>query len=156
CKSELLRSLSLAASLAALLGVGAQAQAAGANSEIRYGAPPAWVLPPPAPTDASSPADAPARFIFSDTQLHVLPTGTETYSAYRLRILKPEALQAGNVAVTWNPEDGDATVHRVQIIRDGQVIDVLKTARFQVIQRENGLEQATITGNLTAMLQVPG
>lgn len=129
---------------------------AGQKSEIRYRAPADWVQPPPPPTDAATPADAPLRFIYSDTQVHIGPLGVETYSAYRARILKPEALQMGNVGIVWNPNSGDATVHYVRLIRGGQVIDVLRTTRFQVIQREGGLEQSILNGDLTAMLQVPG
>lgn len=51
---------------------------------------------------------------------------------------------------------GSATVHRVQIIRQGRVINVLKGTRFQIIQREGSLEQSILTGVLTATLQVPG
>ncbi|MBV1688336.1 DUF3857 domain-containing transglutaminase family protein [Novosphingobium sp. G106] len=151
-----MRYTSMAVLLAAFIGVTADAKTSAANRDIRYGVPLGWVQPPPPPTEAKPAADAPFHFIYLDTQLHVLPTGVETYTAYRVRILKPEALQMGHITLTWDPSSGDATVHSVRIIRDGQTIDVLKNTRFQVIQREQGLEQAVITGDLTAMLQVPG
>jgi transglutaminase-like putative cysteine protease len=148
----LLRYLSAAALFAAFSGTAAASD----KAEVRYGAPAAWVQSAPQPTDAAAPADAPLRFIYADTQLHALPTGMETYSAYRVRILKPEALQMGRIGIMWNPSSGDATVHAVRIIRQGQIIDVLKGTRFQVIQREGALEQSVLTGDLTATLQVPG
>ena len=141
---------------AAALLASSAGMAAGSKPEIRYAAPAAWVRPPPTPTDAATPADAPLRFIYSDTQLHVGPVQVETFNAYRVRILKPEALPVGHIGVVWKPDSGDATVHYVRIIRDGQIIDVLKSTRFQVIQREGALEQSMLTGDLTAMLQVPG
>lgn len=130
--------------------------AARTNNTIRYADPAAWVQPPPEPTDAATPAGLPFRFIYSDTQVRVDETGIATYTAYRARIIKPEALQLGQVGLVWSPASGDATVHRVRIIRDGQAIDALKTTRFQVIQREGALEQSVLTGNLTATLQIPG
>lgn len=142
--------------LVALLATASTATATDRKSNVRYGEPEAWVKPAPSPTDAETPADVPLRFSYSDTQVRVLPTGTETYSAFRVRILKPEGLSIGNVTVTWNPSSDDATVHRVQIIRQGQVINVLKGTRFQVVQREGALEQSILTGILTATLQVPG
>lgn len=115
-----------------------------------------WVLPPPSPTDGAAPADAPFRFIYTDKQVRLGAAGQETYSAYRVRILKPEGLALGNLGITWNPSGGSATVHLLRIIRDGQVIDLLKDQRFKVIQREGGLEQSMLDGLLTATLQAPG
>jgi hypothetical protein len=136
----------------ALIGAGAHA-AAPAPGQVRYAPAGAWVLPAPAPTEGAVRPDAPFRFIYTDQQVRVGPAGEETYSAFRMRILKPEALQAGNVSLAWRPSSGSATVHALRIIRDGQAIDVLKDQQFQVIQREGGLEQSMLTGQLTAMLQ---
>jgi len=47
-------------------------------------------------------------------------------------------------------------VHYVRIIRDKNAIDVLKSTRFQVLQREGFLDRAALNGELTAVLQVPG
>jgi hypothetical protein len=129
---------------------------AAATGQVNYAPPGAWVLPPPTAPDAPAQPDAPFLFRYSDEQVRVGSAGEEVFRAYRLRILKPEALQAGNVSVVWNPSSGAATVHYLRIIRDGRVIDVLKDQHFQVIQREGGLEQSMLDGQLTAMLQAPG
>jgi len=130
--------------------------AAGAATDVHYAPPGAWVLPSPAPTQGTTRPDAPVRVAYTDNQVLVGLAGEESYTAYRMTILKPEALQAGNVTISWNPGSGDATVHRLNIIRDGQVIDALKGAKFQVIQREGGLEQSILNGQLTALMQIPG
>lgn len=137
------------------LGAKDAALASGA-SQVIYAPPASWVAPAPIPTKTPTPVEAPARFIYSDEQIRVGPNGQETYSAYRVRILKPEALPLGNISLTWDPSSGSATVHTLRIIRAGQTIDVLASQRFQVIQRENGLEQAALDGRLTAIMQVPG
>jgi hypothetical protein len=131
------------------------AAAAGPPPEVQYGPPPAWVYPHPTSTDDTKASDAIFRVIYHDTQERVTSGAVETYSAYRLKILKPEALELGNVRVLWSPSAGPATVHYVHIIRDGNVIDVLKQAKLKVIERETGLEQSILDGNLTAVLQVP-
>jgi len=137
------------------LAAAAPAVAADDTRSVRYAPAPAWVLPPPAPTATPAPAEAPFRFAYTDTQLRVGPEGQDRYVAWRVRLLKPEALQFGNLNIAWSPADGSATVHRLQVIRDGKAIDVLAGGRFQVIQREGGLERSALDGVLTAFLQAP-
>lgn len=143
-------------SMLALLATVSAAAAGDRKPKLRYAQADAWVKPAPGVTETDAPADAPLRFSYSDTQVRVLPTGTQTYNAFRVRILKPEGLPIGNVTVSWNPSSDDATVHRVRIIRQGQSIDVLKGTRFQVVRSEDAIEQSILTGILTAHLQVPG
>lgn len=140
--------------MAAALAVAGNAAAA--SKVVQYGPPPGWIAPPPAPTTKAAPEDAPLRFGYFDTQVHVGAEGQESFWSYRLKILKPEALAAGNITATWNPATDDLVVHRLNIIRGGLVIDVLASTRFRVIERENNLDYATLDGDLTATLQAPG
>lgn len=117
---------------------------------------PGWVLNPPQATAGPTLPDAVFRFIYNDMQLFIGPEGQSQYTAYRVKLLKPEALAFGNVSLVWSPENGDATVHSLRIWRGGTFIDVLKTSRFSVLQREGGLEVAALDGLLTAALQTPG
>ncbi len=132
------------------------AAVAPAPRDLNYGPAASWVLPPPKADATTADGDAPVRFIFSDVQVRIGPDGEETHAAYRAKILKPEALALGNVAISWSPSAGEARVHRLRIVRDGQEIDVLKDSRFDVLQREGGLERSILDGALTAALQVPG
>lgn len=127
-----------------------------ASRVVEYAPPAAWVIPPPKPTDGPSPPGAPTRFIFADWQVRLGPKGKEIYTAYRVKLLTPQGLAAGSIAGAWNPASDDVIVHRLNIIRGDQVIDVLKTSKFQIIQRENNLENAMLDGQLTATLQAPG
>lgn len=134
--------------------VGGFAQAG--SKEVHYAPVPEWVAPVPMPTGSPTPADAQLRIVYSDVQINLGSEGDEVFNAYRVKILQPQALNAGNITLTWNPDVGDAQVHYVRIIRDSEVIDVLKTTGFQVLQREGFLEQSILNGDLTAALQVPG
>jgi len=127
-----------------------------ANKEVQYGGPPNWVVPVPTPTDSPTPDGAAYRVVYSDNQIHLGPNGIEDFQAYRLKILGADALAAGNLTLSWSPDAGDARVHYVRIIRDKEVIDVLRSTKFQVLQREGFLERAALNGELTAVLQVPG
>lgn len=46
-------------------------------------------------------------------------------------------------------------MHVIKVHRDGEVIDVLKKASFEILRREDQLEVARLDGNLTAVLRVP-
>jgi hypothetical protein len=140
----------------AALALVAAAHARAASRDVQYGPPPAWAAPPPAPTEAVSPEGAPARMVYFDFQTRLGKDDDELYSAYRLKILSPQGLAAGAISATWSPSADDIIVHGLKIIRGDQVIDVLATTRFEVIQRENSLESAVLDGQLTATLQAPG
>jgi hypothetical protein len=141
--------------IAALMLTAAAPVWAGSRNVLTAPAP-AWVLAPPQPTAEPAPPDAVFRFVYNDTQLSIGADGQSQYTAYRVKLLKPEALAFGNISLVWSPENGNATVHSLRIWRDGTIIDVLKASRFSVLQREGGLEAAALDGLLTAALQVPG
>jgi hypothetical protein len=130
--------------------------AAAASRDVQYGPRPAWVVPPPAPTTTPTPEGAPGRVIYFDQQIHVGAGENETYVAYRLKILTPQMLTAGNLKAMWNPGTDDLIIHELKILRGDQVIDVLATSKFQVIEREDKLDYAVFDGDLTAALQAPG
>jgi transglutaminase-like putative cysteine protease len=139
-----------------LLSSSALRQVPADSSVVHFGQPPAWTLPAPRLTRQSAPDGPAVRFVYSDAQTRIGPDGTENFFAYKVKIVKPEGLPVGNVTVTWNPAAGSITVHRLNIVRDGEVTDVLKSTRFRVLEREGGLEQAMLDGQLTAAIQAPG
>src|SRR4051794_39335923 len=95
-------------------------------NEVIYAGAPARAAPPPDPTSAPTPEGAAFRVVFNDTQVRVAEGQSETFVNYRLKILKPEALDAGNVVLGWQPAAGRATVHAVRILRNGASTDVLE------------------------------
>lgn len=143
----------LAAQAALLPGL-AGAQEAVAGGTIERGPVPEWVTP-------SQLLDAPAKpsglaFVRGQQVLvHLDARGKSTYVGQRIVLLQPQALQFGNIAISWNPASGRPTVHAVRIHRGGEVIDVLNGTGFEVLRREDQLEQAMLSGVLTAVLKVP-
>jgi tetratricopeptide (TPR) repeat protein/transglutaminase-like putative cysteine protease len=137
--------------VAAMLCVGS----AHAEDVLRFGAPPAWVTPISAPV--GKPADGAVTARLIDCQVRFDQHGTHTFFRQITRINAPEGLLAmGNVGLAWQPAFGGVTVHRVAIHRGSQTIDVLGDGKgFQILRREAGLESLTITGILTAILQIP-
>ena len=144
----LCRALLFASALATATPAFAQSQ------EVLMGPAPSWV-------DTVEPVDAPedARgMVFwrrQHSQVHLDGDQQLTYNMMQARLLHPNALELGNVAITWNPAAGPPTVHRLRIHRDGEPIDVLADNSFEILRREDQLEAAMIDGLLTAVLRVP-
>lgn len=128
-----------------------------ADHKILQGRDPKWALPPPIVEMAAPPKDAMLQVQYLDRQVRISKTGQETYTAQRFTILRPDALPAANLQFAWKPSNGSVTVHSIRLHRkDGSVTDMLGKAEFQIIQREEGLEQAALTGLKTAIFAIPG
>jgi tetratricopeptide (TPR) repeat protein len=120
---------------------------------------PAWVRPPPAtPVEKDDLKGLPVVILYHDAQLSFDADGWTEYHEVVARVQTPEGLQALNtIAYQWSPWSDTLTFHRAVISRDGQTIDILpKDGAFTVLRRETGLEQAMLTGELTALLQPEG
>ncbi|GMM93042.1 DUF3857 domain-containing protein [Qipengyuania sp. MTN3-11] len=81
-----------------------------------------------------------------------------TYSDAAIRLATPEALtQMNQISHVWMPDKGDLIVHAVELVRDGEVIDLLENgSRFEVLRREQQLENRVLDGRLTATMPVSG
>ena len=122
--------------------------------EIAFGPAPDWAQPSekrPVPDDA----DGMLYLRANNYVAHIHSGGQQSYFDQTVRILTSQALQAGNIALRWNPAAGKPVIHALQITRDGAVIDVLKSTEFQILRREEQLETAMLDGLLTATLKVP-
>ena len=136
--------------LAILLAGPAQAS----NDQIVRAPAPGWANP----SELMSVPEAPGGLLFVrrwDTLVHLGANGQTQYLGYRIKILHPNALQLGNISLAWNPAAGAPVVHDVRVHRGDASVDVLKTASFDILRREDQLEAASLNGVLTAVLRVP-
>ncbi|WP_417608465.1 DUF3857 domain-containing protein [Parasphingorhabdus sp.] len=123
------------------------------EEQVQRGPVPAWVEQ----TELMAvPADASGSVFVrrSDILIHLDAKGQEQYVGYRIKILHPNALQVGNLAISWNPESGVPTVHTIKVYRDQQVFDILPKTTFEILRREGQLEAAVLNGTLTAVTRV--
>jgi transglutaminase-like putative cysteine protease len=135
------------------ISVFASGSALAENDKVAGGPMPRWVAPSellPVPANATGSAFVRRQ----DALIHLDDQGQEQYVGYRIKILQSSALEAGNVAILWNPAAGAPIVHAVKIYRGDEVVDVLKTSSFEVLRREDQLEASKIDGTLTAVLRV--
>ena len=119
---------------------------------------PDWVEAIPLPTPDPALADRTAQVLLSSPQSLYAPDHIDHYLHVAFLVQNAQALQSlGNIIIPWNPELSDLVVHKVQIIRGSQVIDLLAGGRrFTVLRRENNLESAVLDGTLTAVMQADG
>lgn len=125
-----------------------------ANDSVKIGPVPSWagqmpLLPVP---------DAATGLLFlrgNELVVHLDANGQQSYQAFRAKILHANGLQVGNLSLAWNPAFGSPVIHAVKIHRQAETFDVLKKASFEVLRREDQLEEAMLTGNLTAVMRVP-
>ncbi len=143
--------------LITLLGLGASVLACGplsAQEEVLRGPVPNWVAPSD-PLPVPENPEGSIFFRYQDSIVRLHPDGQDQYVGQRVKILHSQALQIGNIQIVWNPAAGAPTVHHLRINRDDEIIDVLEKSEFEVLRREDQLEQAMLDGLLTASLRVP-
>lgn len=128
-----------------------------AGDKPLYQPAPAWVVPAPT-VDATKLTDTSPVLLTLDRQQRLEDGTVWSYTDIATRMATPEvATQAGTITVPWQPATGDLVVHKLEIIRGTQHIDLLAAGkRFEVIRRERGLEQLQINGQLSATMAVEG
>lgn len=116
-----------------------------------FSEPPPWVVDLERTEAADFDADLPAHVRLTDFQSRLEAGKTSHYISVEIEIRKAEGLAAGNLSLSWQPEFDTLTVHHVLIEREGTVTDVLGEGQtFTVMRREQNLEEAVLTGILTA------
>ncbi|MEP2988591.1 MAG: DUF3857 domain-containing transglutaminase family protein [Parasphingorhabdus sp.] len=124
------------------------------NDKVLRGPAPSWVVPSPL---MAVPEDA-GGLVFvrrQDVLIRLDEKGQLHHNNSRIKILHPNALQIGNLSLSWNPASGAPTVHTMKVYRDGEVNNTLPEVRFEILRREGQLEAAMLDGILTAVVQIP-
>lgn len=148
------RARNIAVPLVGLLLAGT-AMPAFAGEAVLYDTAPGWVeLAKVEP----KPADSNSFIVLFDQQSRIEKGRLWSYIDTAIALDSPDSLtRFGTLTAAWMPDKGDLIIHRVELIRGGQVIDVLKGgAVFEVLRRERGLEKRLVDGSLTATMAVPG
>ncbi|MES2987013.1 MAG: DUF3857 domain-containing protein [Pseudomonadota bacterium] len=133
------------------------ATVAHAGDKPIYQAAPAWVLAAPA-IDAAKLTDADPALVIMDQQQRIGDGQVWAYTDQATRVASTQTMRdLGTVTLPWQPDAGDLIVHRAEIIRGAERIDLIAAGqRFQVLRREEQLEQWQLNGTLTATMTVEG
>lgn len=143
------------AKLLGALAVSLASSPAIAGEEVVYEPVPNWVEEAQIKSEARQDN---SPIVLLDQQARIDDGQLWTYLSTAIALDSPQALtQFGTVSATWLPDKGDLIVHSVELIRDGDTIDLLEEgAEFEVLRREQGLESRLLNGALTATMNVPG
>ena len=136
----------------------AVAAPAAAQDAPTYAPAPDWVANiAPAETDETQ-SDKPIQVLLVDQQIRIDGNSSTIYVESVSRAQNPQGLAAlGNIAIGWQPDRTELVIHKLHLIRDGEVTDLLeKGQEFVVLRRENNLENAVLDGALTAAIQPEG
>lgn len=148
------RNVRCSARLAALFGALLLSTAAIAAEDIKRGPPPAWTVAIPLPP-ASAAASGAFGLRLMDMQTLTDDGTVQNFVRSAGVINSAEALSAaGSLTLVWQPATDTVTVHHLMIQRGDRKIDALANGDFTILRREQGLESATIDGQLTATLQL--
>ncbi|MEM6826653.1 MAG: DUF3857 domain-containing protein [Pseudomonadota bacterium] len=126
-----------------------------AGDTILYDAVPEWVEQ--AEIDKSANTSSSPVVLF-DQQARIEDGQLITYVETALALDTPQALtQFGTLSAGWLPDKGDLTIHRAELLRGDEVINLLSgTEKFEVLRREQQLENRMLDGALTATMPVSG
>ena len=125
-----------------------------AGEAVGFAAAPEWVVP----VDFDAAAKQGEEIVLFDRQLRLEDGVVTRFTDIAYNVRNAEILsQLGTLQLAWLPDKGDLTVHRMEIVRDGRVIDLLAEGiGHEVIRRETELEQRMVDGALTALFKIPG
>ena len=125
-----------------------------AGEEVRFEPAPEWVEG----FDFEAAIAKELEIVAFDRQLRLEDGVVHRYTDIAYDIRSNEVLsRLGTVQFGWLPDKGDLVIHRLEIIRDGRVIDLVADGvRPEIIRRETELERRTVNGALTALFKIPG
>ncbi len=128
-----------------------------AEAELLIAPIPDWVEVAEIPSEQT---DA-TRGLAASTAVHsdqymITQKGGIAYQRMVYRISDRSALEDyGTMSIEWEPSRSKATLHRFNIIRDGQIIDVVqKQGDFSLFRREPNLSEGILDGQVTASMQI--
>ncbi|MEG3123467.1 DUF3857 domain-containing protein [Sphingomonas sp. GB1N7] len=135
----------------------ASAGVAHAGDKPLYAPAPDWVKPAP-PIDTAKIKDDSPIFLILDSQQRLKDGEVTVYAETAARAASTQVLDSlGTVTLPWQPDKGDLIIHKAEIVRGTERIDLLKSGeRFSVLRREEQLEQRMLNGVLTATMAVEG
>lgn len=117
---------------------------------------PVWVKP----VEVTIPTDIPTRdlqngifHLLSDYQIRTAPTSFY-YHIARLLVDATGVQNGSRIQIALDPEYEKLTLHRLNILRDGQILDRLDGVEVRELTREPGLESHVLNGRVTFVIDV--
>ncbi len=118
------------------------------EGKFSVGPVPAWVAYCAVPQDVKTPEDTNLQFLLMDSQSHW--EEKTRYFHYAIKALNQSGVSSlAQVDIDFDPTYEQVIVHNIRVYRDGKSYDRLKSARYNLLQRESELELDLYHGELT-------
>jgi len=127
-----------------------------AGEEIIFAPPGNWVSEHSVDLDRDiSNKEAGAVMMGMQQQLRFAEDSDEMFIGSQILIQTPQGLQGmGTISIPWSPDVSTLIIHKLHILRQKEIIDVLGSGQtFTILRREANLESAALDGILTAAIQ---
>ncbi|MDD1791925.1 DUF3857 and transglutaminase domain-containing protein [Enterovibrio sp. ZSDZ42] len=115
---------------------------------------PDWVTPiVTLPTSDPSGYHYDQEFLLVDRQLNLVPNTPVEYKRYTTKIVSIEGLESGSqISIDFDPSYQRVAIHRLEIVRNGQIIDHKNHAKISQFKRETDLDSLLYNGDETLHL----
>ena len=111
---------------------------------------PAWVEETSPDFDAALPEEKATGFYYllADKQEHL--GLDESYRRFTFKVLNSTGIQSmSDLSIDFDPDFQQVSIHSINIIREGEVINKIDLDKIQVVQRETSMERKLYDGRLT-------
>ena len=127
-----------------------------AAEQVLFGAEPAWRQIVDVPDSSSQSPVGGQRYLLVDRQYYLDSKTVQRFQHFVIHITSTEGLEkSSQLAFDFDPGYETLTIHRIQIRRNGKVLDRLEPQELRVFQREANLERFLYSGMRTAYLILP-
>ena len=94
-------------------------------------------------------------YLLSEYQVQRRDYGWDVFERNAYQVVHRTGLDAGaRISIDFDPATHDVTLGRLDVIRDGKVIDKLASTTFEIVRREQNAERGIFDGWLTAYVNV--
>ncbi len=142
----------------AMAGLCGPALSQNVSDHATSGPPASWVIVnevPSAPFDLADETNV--QYLLVDQQRRVSSTSSAYYRHYADRLPSARAVENNStITINLDPAYQSVVLHRVQIRRDGEVIDLLDLSAFDIYREETDREKLIYNGRLQMAYVVPG
>lgn len=138
-----------------LIGLLIQSLSAFAEEQIQFAAEPQWIEKQSVQPSNQTPVGG-LKYLLTDRQINLEEKQISRYQHFAIAISNTVGLeQASQLSFEFDPTYESLIVHRIDVVRDGQVLSRLEPQEFHLFQREPNLEHYLYSGVKTAHVILP-
>jgi len=124
-----------------------------ASKQVKKVKSPNWVVPIAIANDSIVPDVGSSQYLLVDYQTNLIDE--VEFEHYAIKILSADGIDDhADLDMSFDPTYSTLSIHQVNLIRDGVVIDKLRSSEIKTIQRESNKDRSMYDGTLTAIIHL--